>query len=121
MEGGGGAGLVLVAAILFRTRPDAHADIAAPTDAAKPASAATALATAGGHFLCTIEPERSRITVSSTDDVPVDLGPGGCVNGRTQYARGSDGRWQRIRVPNDEATVKNASNNPKRRKYTVEP
>src|SRR3546814_4516607 len=42
IAGGGGAALILVAAILFLTRPDAHADIAAPTDAAKPASAATA-------------------------------------------------------------------------------
>jgi hypothetical protein len=75
---------------------------------------------AEGSFLCTIRPDRSRITVSSTEDVPVAIGEGGCVNGRTQYAQGSDGRWQRILVPNDEATVTIASIDPAAKDYRVE-
>src|SRR3546814_998922 len=67
---------------------------------------------AGANFLCTIEPERSRITVSSTNDVPVDFARGGCVNARTQYTKGADGRWQRILVPQEEATVTIASIDP---------
>jgi len=122
IAGGGGAALILIAAILFLTRPDAYADLSdigddsqAPTATEAPTSVAAA-----GDFLCTIEPERSRITVSSTDDVPVDLAKGGCVNDRTQYTRGADGRWQRILVPNEEATVTIASIDPETREYRVE-
>jgi hypothetical protein len=49
-------------------------------------------------------PERSRVIVSDTADVPLDWREGGCVNGRTQYARTEKG-WQRILVPAEEATV----------------
>jgi S1-C subfamily serine protease len=117
IAGGGGAALILIAAILFLTRPDAHADIA---DDAPPEPASTTPALAEGRLLCTIQPNRSRITVSSTDDVPVTLGKGGCVNDRTQYARGTDGRWQRILVPNEEATVTIASIDPAGQEYRVD-
>ena len=108
IAGGVGAALMLVAAILFVTRPSGHADVPAETatgasDAALPPALAT------GNLLCTIRPDRSRITVSETPDVPVTIGKDGCINGRTQYAQGSDGRWQRILVPNEEATVTIAS------------
>ncbi|PZQ20545.1 MAG: serine protease [Sphingopyxis macrogoltabida] len=105
IAGGAGAALVLASAILFVTRPDAHADVAAET----PAPPTEAPTLASGNFLCTIRPDRSRITVSSTVDVPIALGKAGCVNGRTQYVAGPDGRWQRILVPGDEATVTVAS------------
>ena len=108
IAGGAGAALMLVAAILFVTRPSGHAELPAETktganDAALPPALAT------GNLLCTIRPERSRITVSETPDVPVTIGKDGCINGRTQYAQGSDGRWQRILVPNEDATVTIAS------------
>src|SRR3546814_4382568 len=100
--GGVGAVLILGAAVLFATRPDAHAEIA--EEAAKtPVTDAPKLAQ--GSLLCTIRPDRSRITVSAATDVPITIGKGGCVNGRTQYTRGADARWQRILVPNEEATV----------------
>jgi len=120
IAGGGGAALILVAAILFLTRPDAHADVSDLGDDAAPAAGTGTSTLTGGNFLCTIEPERSRITVSSTDDVPVDLAKGGCVNERTQYTKGADGRWQRILVPNEEATVTTASIDPETREYRVE-
>src|SRR3546814_3744518 len=95
--GGVGAVLILGAAVLFATRPDAHAEIA--EEAAKtPVTDAPKLAQ--GSLLCTIRPDRSRITVSAATDVPITIGKGGCVNGRTQYTRGADDRWQRILVPN---------------------
>jgi len=119
IAGGGGAALIVLAAILFVTRPDAHADI--PDDrAADETLTAAAPALAEGSFLCTIEPNRSRITVSSTDDVPVRLGESGCVNERTQYTQGADGRWQRILVPNEEATVTIASIDTAGQDYRVE-
>lgn len=116
IAGGAGGVLILGAAILFITRPDAHADVA--EDAAEPVAAAPQLAE--GNFLCTIQPERSRITVSATNDVPVAIRAGGCVNDRTQYAKGTDGRWQRILVPNDEATVTIASIDEAGREYRVD-
>ncbi|WP_428684278.1 S1C family serine protease [Sphingopyxis sp.] len=117
IAGGAGAALIVVAAILFVTRPDAHAEVkddpkaAAPTEAPK---------IAGGQFLCTIRPDRSRITVSATTDVPVKIAANGCVNDRTQYAQGADGHWQRILVPNEEATVTVASLDPTGKEYRVE-
>ena len=117
LAGGGGGALMLAAVVLFVTRPDAHADVV--DEAAKtPASEAPQLAE--GSLLCTIRPDRSRITVSATTDVPIRIGKGGCVNGRTQYTRGADGRWQRILVPNEEATVTVASIDAAGRDYRVE-
>jgi S1-C subfamily serine protease len=108
IAGGAGAALMLVAAILFVTRPSGHGDLPAET---KAGIGGTDLppALAEGNLLCTIRPERSRITGSETPEVPVAIGKDGCINGRTQYAQGSDGRWQRILVPNEEATVTIAS------------
>ena len=116
MAGGAGAALMLGAAVLFVTRPDAQAEIA--SEVAAPAAAAPKLAQ--GSFLCTIRQDRSRITVSATTDVPVTIGADGCVNGRTQYTRGADDRWQRILVPNEEATVTVASIDSTGRDYRVD-
>ncbi|MDZ3830694.1 MAG: serine protease [Sphingopyxis sp.] len=119
MAGGAGAVLMVGAAILFVTRPDAHADV--PDDAAVPGSRAdVGPPLAEGNFVCTIQPDRSRITVSSTTDVPVAIDARGCVNDRTQYAQGPDGRWQRILVPNEEATVTVASFDAAAKEYRVE-
>jgi S1-C subfamily serine protease len=118
IAGGAGAALMLAAAVLFATRPDAHAEI--PAEAVVPGAADAAPKLAEGHFLCTIQPDRSRITVSATADVPVTIRAGGCVNDRTQYAQGADGRWQRILVPNDEATVAVASIDPAAKDYRVD-
>ncbi|WP_033074547.1 S1C family serine protease [Sphingopyxis sp. MWB1] len=119
IAGGAGAALMIVAALLFITRPDARADL--PEDTPAPAAGDKApTVAAAGDFLCTIRPNRSRITVSSTADVPVSIDAKGCVNDRTQYARGADGRWQRILVPNQEATVTIASIDPAAQEYRVE-
>lgn len=119
IAGGAGAALMLIAAALFVTRPDAHAELPAEPQLGT-ADTGAVPALAAGRFICTIEPDRSRITVSSTNDVPVTLDKGGCVNERTQYARGADGRWQRILVPNEEATVTVASIDDAAREYRVD-
>lgn len=119
VAGGGSAALMLLAIILFVTRPDAHAEIA--DEAAPGADKGSAPAQlAEGQYICTIRPDRSRITVSTTEDVPVTIRANGCVNDRTQYTQGPDGRWQRILVPNDEATVTIASIDPAGQDYRVE-
>ena len=120
IAGSAGAALMLFAALLFATRPDAHAALDAvggdTADTAKPDGAKLA----EGNYLCTIRPDRSRITVSSTTDVPVAIAANGCVNDRTQYAMGADGHWQRILVPNEEATVTVASIDPAAKDYRVD-
>ncbi|KTE21161.1 peptidase S1 [Sphingopyxis sp. H050] len=117
IAGGAGGVLIVLAAILFVTRPDARAEIAAETQA--PASEA-APKLAEGNLLCMIRQDRSRITVSETTDVPIKIGENGCVNDKTQYTEGADGNWQRILVPNDEATVTVASIDPAGRDYRVD-
>nr|WP_298929164.1 trypsin-like peptidase domain-containing protein [uncultured Erythrobacter sp.] len=57
-----------------------------------------------GSLICTLVPERSRITGARTDDVEFSWAADGCVNERTQYGQ-SSGDWARVFVPNDEAAV----------------
>lgn len=117
IAGGAGGVLILAAAVLFVTRPDAHAEVKGET-VAPVADAAPKLAE--GNLLCTIRQDRSRITVSETSDVPIKVAANGCVNDKTQYTQGADGHWQRILVPNEEATVTVASIDPAGREYRVE-
>lgn len=117
--GGIGAALMLAAVVLFLTRPEGMPDDSALADDL-PGATAEAPKIAGGNFLCTIQPDRSRITISSTNDVPVRIDGQGCVNGRTQYSQASDGRWQRILVPNEEATVTVASFDGASKNYRVD-
>ncbi|MGE5563422.1 MAG: S1C family serine protease [Bacillota bacterium] len=67
-----------------------------------PASAAAAPLT--GKLLCRVQPELSRVTVSSTDDLPIEWDANGCMNGKTQYLQ-EDGKWRRVLVPNGSETV----------------
>ena len=70
-------------------------------------------------YICTIAPQRSRITSSDTDDVTFEWDNSGCVNGRTQYGY-SGGTWSRVFVPNEEQAVSVASFDPQRREYRTE-
>jgi len=98
---GAGVLLLMVAIAVFLLRPTFDADkVTLPNDDPRSESP-VALA---GALTCRIVPERSRVIVSDTADVPLDWRDGGCVNGRTQYARTEKG-WQRILVPAEEATV----------------
>jgi V8-like Glu-specific endopeptidase len=111
----GAIGLLLMAgaALAFFTRP-ARGDVAAE-EKAPPVAEARSLV---GANICHFVPERSRVTVSSTEDVSLDWGKTGCVNGRTQYARDGEA-WSRILVPNDEATVSVAEFRPASGAYVV--
>jgi hypothetical protein len=66
---------------------------------------------------CRFVPERSRTTVSTTEDVALEWHPGGCVNGRTQYAPAGDA-WERVLVPDEEDTVSIARFDPETLTYT---
>jgi len=57
-----------------------------------------------GALVCTLQPERSRVTGAASETVPFDWSDDGCVNGRTQYGL-EGGTWSRVFVPNTEANV----------------
>lgn len=57
-----------------------------------------------GTMICTIIPERSRVTGARTDDIEFDWSADGCVNTRTQFGF-SAGAWTRVLVPDDEEVV----------------
>lgn len=111
-----GGGILMVGAIaLFFSRPGFDESKVMPVpkvaDGAVPAEAAQ------GRMVCTLVPERSRVTVTSTDKVGLDLGEDGCINGRTQYAEAGT-HWQRILVPDQEQTVSVLDYDPAGATYT---
>lgn len=106
----GGGALLIAAGAAFFLRPgfasvdervsDAMQDFQGnSTDAV---SAATYDAT--GNNLCRIDENRSRITVSDTQDVEVNWDGKGCVNGKTLYGRDGES-WSRTLVPDGEPTI----------------
>lgn len=74
---------------------------------------------ADGTLICTLVPERSRITSSRTDDVEFDWAANGCVNERTQYGM-VGGEWTRVLVPSSEAAVSVSSYDPETRTYRTD-
>ena len=114
---GAGAAFLLLAVIVFLSRPrlvDAETPPADPAAKAAPADPARF----AGRNLCRLVPERSRVTVSSATEVPFDWSANGCVNGRTQYARNGE-VWTRFLVPNDEPAVSVAEFRPASGEYVV--
>lgn len=113
-----GAGVLAIAAfVTFFTRP--AFDPAAIEGAARVAVPPPTTAPGGiGKMICTIDPARSRVTVSSTQDTSIEVSPDGCVNGRTQYAE-TGKNWQRILVPDEEQTVSVLEYAPATRTYST--
>lgn len=72
-----------------------------------------------GDLVCTVDPQRSRITGASAEDLPFEWGAGGCVNDRTQYGL-LGGQWSRVFVPNEEAVVSINRFDPARGEYRME-
>ena len=72
-----------------------------------------------GTMLCTLVPDRSRVTGARTDDVEFDWAADGCVNTRTQYGLNS-GEWTRVLVPDDEEVVSINRYDPATRTYLSE-
>ncbi|WP_344705289.1 serine protease [Parerythrobacter jejuensis] len=70
-------------------------------------------------LVCTLLPERSRITGDPAESVEFDWAEDGCVNGRTQYGFQS-GEWSRVFVPNEEAAVAINRYDPDTRTYRTD-
>ena len=114
-----GATLLLVgSAILFFTRPSLTQAYAEPAETGEAKTQGGPAARFAGRNLCTLVPERSRVTVSAAEDVQLDWTPNGCVNGRTQYARNGES-WTRILVPNEEQAVSVLEFRPAAGEYVV--
>lgn len=102
----------IAAAALWLTRPGlaeiedrVAAALAQDKGEAQPGSPADTATAADGALICTLVPERSRVTTARTDDVAFDWHADGCVNTRTQYGLSAGGEWSRVLVLEDEAAV----------------
>ena len=115
-----GGVLALASVVVFLARPKMSevADRYARLHPAKPAAVIDATSEDGAK-ICVLDPNRSRVKVSTTEDVPFDWRNDGCVNGKTQYGANA-GIWSRTFVPNGEATVTIQSYDPAKARYTVE-
>jgi S1-C subfamily serine protease len=113
--GGLGAVLLIATIIVFLSRPS-RADIEAAEKAQAQAPAAPDRF--AGRNLCRLVPERSRVTIAPTSEVPLDWSRTGCVNGRTQYAQEGP-VWTRILVPADQRTVSVLQFRPGNGEYVV--
>jgi V8-like Glu-specific endopeptidase len=114
---GVGTLLIVVAIITFVTRPSL-ADVDAEGGDAGNSLAAAGPGRFAGRNICRLVPERSRVTVSSTQDVSLEWNEAGCVNGRTQYAQNGL-VWSRILVPEDQSAVSVLEFDPSDGEYVV--
>jgi len=111
-----GGGVLMVAAIVvFLLRPSEE-PMLPPGFAIPVATPTPSVARPLGKMVCKFQPDRSRVTVSATNDVDLDLGQDGCMNERTQYAD-DNGKWTRVVVPTDEQTVSVLQFDPDTRTY----
>lgn len=111
--GVGGAAAAVAGVLVFVFRPSG--DVTVP--AAVSAAAASVTPAPSGKLLCRLQPDRSRAILSSTEDVELDWGRDGCMNGRTRYVAAGT-RWERILVPDTEQTVSVLTFEPSTRTYT---
>lgn len=108
--GAASAFLVIGSLLAWFSRPEIS-DVEARAEAMLPQAAGGAAEEPGGgsivvgDLICTLDPERSRVTVSGGGDLAFSWSADGCVSGRTQYARADDGQWSRVLVPNEDDTV----------------
>ncbi|MBN2971428.1 trypsin-like peptidase domain-containing protein [Roseomonas aeriglobus] len=109
----GGSVLMLGAVALFAARPSFDAGAVAEGGRSN-----VKTSDAIGPLTCTFVPERSRVTVSTPEPTTLAWGGDGCMNGRTQYAEDGRGGWQRVLVPDGEATVSILDYRPDTRTYT---
>lgn len=94
--------------VAWMTRPTL-ATIDSPDDTTEAQASGTPSPAAGafsGDLVCVLDPDRSRVTVSEGNDVPLSWRADGCANGRTQYALDAQG-WSSLSVADgeDSATV----------------
>ena len=110
-----GGVLMLAAAVVFFTR--SSGEVTLPPDVVPTHAPAVSSTAALGKMMCTVVPERSRVVSSSVEDLTIDWGAAGCMNGRTQYAENGS-KWDRILVPSEDQTVSVLQFDPAARTYS---
>lgn len=115
-----GVALMAGAVAVFVLRPTGEPKLADLPAAAKIVPEAPAVSSTAplGKLACTFVAERSRVVASPTDDVALDWGKAGCMNGRTQYAENGS-KWDRILVPAQEQTVSVLQFDPAAKSYVT--
>lgn len=126
LAGGGALVLLLGTIAAWALRPslqsiDSRAEdiVAASATPASSGSTAPGAPARAGKFICVLDPQRSRVTVSDITDVPITWSQDGCMNGRSQYGLAGDG-WSRVLVPNGEDAIAVTHFDPESHTYTVE-
>lgn len=120
-----GIGAVLVALMLHISRPGIdeidRRVASAMGGEAEETGGSLALGTRapGARYVCTLDPQRSRVTSAQAREVSFDWSAAGCINDRTQYGL-SAGTWSRVFVPNEEQAVAVNSFDPTRRTYRTD-
>jgi len=99
--GGVGAFMLIGAIVAFIARPSLSTVAEAQAKANDARAAPNRFA---GTNICRLVQQRSRLTISSSADVPLDWNANGCVNGRTQYAQNGE-VWSRVLVASDQPVV----------------
>jgi serine protease Do len=117
-----GTAFALGSVFVYLTRPS-FSDVDDRYAAANPVKRIPASdfdpATEMGRYVCTLDSDRSRVTVSDPADVIIDLSATGCVNSKTQYGQNT-GQWSRTFVSPTESTITIQTLNPKSKRYTIE-
>ena len=115
-----GTGFVWLTRPGFDTIEDRVAELMGEAEGDGAGDGVTTLAQPGdGTLICTLVPERSRITGARTDDVEFAWNADGCVNERTQYGLVS-GKWTRVLVPRDEEAVSVSTYDPDTRTFQTD-
>jgi serine protease Do len=116
--GAGAAGLLLMAGapVAWVARPDLD-QVDARLSAESPERKA-AQASADGPYLCRVDLERSRITISEPADVELDWAAG-CADGRSAFAEDGE-RWVRGEVSGSTAVAAVRHFDPQAGRYSVE-
>lgn len=112
---GAAVAAAVIAVLAWITRPGlaeiedrVAAAIAKAEGREAPGTASASGGAAEGALICTLVPDRSRVTSARTDDVALEWSADGCVNKRTQYGLGPGGEWQRVfAAQGDEAVAVN--------------
>ncbi len=111
---GGVGGVFLIGAIVaFIARPSLSSIEEAKANEAQPAADRFV-----GANVCHLVQERSRLTISSSADVPLQWAANGCVNGRTQYAQNGQ-TWSRILISNEQPVVSVSEFRPSTGEYVL--
>ncbi len=113
---------VLAAGFLWINRPgleDIDRRVAAAMNEGGSEDGGEAGASQEGTLICTLIPERSRITGARQDDVEFAWAGDGCVNDRTQYGF-KNAEWTRVFVPNTEDAVAINSYDPETRTFRTD-